>query len=200
MNESDAVELLVEEHPEGISRPDIEVAFSERYGRSIHWRTLLRRLNALIDQGRVATEGESTARVYVPGPARISEVLPVEHGYIPMSRGGARLRTLIRRPIIERAPVGYDASLLEAYVPGTTWYLPASMRASLHEMGRTPDAERPAGTYAREIFGRLLIDLAWASSRLEGNTYSRLDTLNLLEFGQHAEGRDATEAQMILAL
>lgn len=99
---------------------------------------------------------------------------------------------------MNRAPVGYDASVLESYVPGATWYLPEATRAALHEMGRTPDAERPAGTHAREIFGRLLIDLAWASSRLEGNTYSRLDTQNLLEFGQQAEGRDATEAQMIL--
>jgi len=65
-------------------------------------------------------------------------------------------------------------------------------------MGATPDENRPAGTFARDILGRLLIDLAWASSRLEGNTYTRLDTQNLLEFGQRAEGKDAQEAQMIL--
>jgi fido (protein-threonine AMPylation protein) len=65
-------------------------------------------------------------------------------------------------------------------------------------VGRRPDEERPAGTFAREILGRLLIDLAWASSRLEGNTYTRLDTQKLLEFGQRAEGKDAQEAQMIL--
>jgi hypothetical protein len=35
---------------------------------------------------------------------------------------------------------------------------------------------QPAGTYARQIPDRLLIDLAWNSSRLEGNTYSLLDT------------------------
>ena len=45
---------------------------------------------------------------------------------------------------------------------------------------------------------RLLIDLSWASSRLEGNTYSRLDTERLIEFGQAAEGKDALETQMIL--
>jgi hypothetical protein len=43
-----------------------------------------------------------------------------------------------------------------------------------------------------------LIDLAWSSSRLEGNTYSRLDTENLLERGQVASGKDTREAQMIL--
>jgi hypothetical protein len=40
--------------------------------------------------------------------------------------------------------------------------------------------------------------LSWASSRLEGNTYSRLDTQKLIEFGQAAEGKDAKETQMIL--
>jgi hypothetical protein len=45
---------------------------------------------------------------------------------------------------------------------------------------------------------RLLVDLSWASSRLEGNTYSRLDTQNLIEFGQVAKGKDAQETQMIL--
>jgi Fic family protein len=33
---------------------------------------------------------------------------------------------------------------------------------------------------------------------LEGNTYSRLDTERLIEFGQAAEGKDAMETQMIL--
>ena len=62
----------------------------------------------------------------------------------------------------------------------------------------SPTAIRPAGTFAKDILSRLLIDLAWASSRLEGNTYTRLDTQNLLEFGQRAEGKDAAEAQMII--
>jgi len=65
-------------------------------------------------------------------------------------------------------------------------------------MGRPPDADRPAGTYARRIYSRLLIDLSWNSSRLEGNTYSLLETERLLELGEAAEGKDALEAQMIL--
>lgn len=97
-----------------------------------------------------------------------------------------------------REPVGYDRTWLEGYRPGVDWLLPPAIRERLHESGRTPEPERPAGTYARDIIGRLLVDLAWASSRLEGNTYDRLDTQNLLEFGQRAEGKDAEEAQMIL--
>ncbi len=45
---------------------------------------------------------------------------------------------------------------------------------------------------------RLLIDLSWNSSRLEGNTYSLLDTQRLIELGEAAEGKTSTDAQMIL--
>ena len=45
---------------------------------------------------------------------------------------------------------------------------------------------------------RLLIDLSWNSSRLEGNTYSLLDTQRLFEQGDSAEGKAAEETQMIL--
>src|SRR5260221_13645914 len=65
-------------------------------------------------------------------------------------------------------------------------------------MGKPSRDERPAGTYARDILNRLLIDLSWASSRLEGNTYTRLETQRLIEFGAAAEGKDQREAQMIL--
>ncbi len=44
----------------------------------------------------------------------------------------------------------------------------------------------------------MLIDLSWNSSRLEGNTYSLLDTERLLNEGLPAEGMDPTETQMIL--
>jgi Fic family protein len=68
----------------------------------------------------------------------------------------------------------------------------------LHKMERTAPVNAPAGTYSRAILNRLLIDLSWASSNLEGNTYSRLDTLELIEQGKIAEGKATLETQMIL--
>ncbi|MGH7863605.1 MAG: Fic family protein [Candidatus Binataceae bacterium] len=109
------------------------------------------------------------------------------------------LRSWVRRPITQRRPVGYDRMLLENYRPNETFYLSnADWRARLREIGRTPFEQQPAGTYARDIMNRLLIDLSWASSRLEGNTYSRLDTLNLIEHNREAEGKDRRDTQMIL--
>jgi fido (protein-threonine AMPylation protein) len=48
------------------------------------------------------------------------------------------------------------------------------------------------------VLDRLLIDLSWNSSRLEGNTYSLLETELLLATGQSSDGRNTEETQMIL--
>ena len=78
------------------------------------------------------------------------------------------------------------------------WYLPAPLRRQLHNMGHTAKAGAPAGTHSRAILNRLLMDLSWASSQLEGNTCSWLDTRALIEYGQAAQGKAASETQMIL--
>lgn len=173
-------------------------------------RTLQRRLGELVEQQRLLAVGKGKARIYcAPARAEIRIVgtevkdqgdeggVPAEV-YVPTSPESADVLAYIRRPIQQRKPVGYDRTFLEAYRPNESYYLSQAVRDHLHRIGRSPDGERPAGTYARDILGRLLIDLSWASSRLEGNTYTRLDTQNLIELGQIAEGKDRRDAQMIL--
>jgi hypothetical protein len=92
----------------------------------------------------------------------------------------------------------YDPTFLEQYLPGVTWYLPEALRTHLATLGRTPVSGQAAGTYARHIYEQLLIDLAWSSSRLEGNAYSRIDTKELFELGRSASGASAEDAQMLL--
>lgn len=53
-------------------------------------------------------------------------------------------------------------------------------------------------TIARKELERLVIELSWKSSRIEGNTYSLLDTEKLIVEHRHAHGHDAREARMIL--
>ncbi len=195
-------------HPEGIGREQIGREYVARSGSRITLRTLLRRLSTLIAEDRIIGVGAGRLRVYkatrptLPVPATTAPDRPpadaVEPDYISVSEAGAEVRALVRRPMSQRDPVGYQLEFLEAYRPGTTWYLPAELRRELREMGTTADPERAAGTFARDVFDRLLIDLSWASSRLEGNTYSRLDTQNLIQFGQEAAGKDGQQAQMIL--
>lgn len=45
---------------------------------------------------------------------------------------------------------------------------------------------------------RFVIELSWKSSKIEGNTYTLLDTEKLLERGIEAVGHDKNEAKMIL--
>lgn len=171
-------------------------------------RTLQRWLARLVDSGAVQATGAGPARRYwmssrtvvlAPEPVSVSLKAEAELDFVlPLSREGVELRQHVRRPIAQRAPVGYIRSFLEGYVPNRNCYLPATLRTHLHELGRSPVGARAAGTYARQILDRLLIDLSWSSSRLEGNTYTRLDTQNLIEFGRFAEGKNRLQAQMIL--
>ncbi|MCB9682655.1 MAG: Fic family protein [Alphaproteobacteria bacterium] len=166
-------------------------------GQDVARRTLQRHVAALVDAGRLRAIGRARARRYaLVAPA--SPERSAESAMVPASPEGEELRRYVRRPRTERRPVGYERQVLDAYVPGTTAYLSPALRAHLAAIGRREDAERPAGTYARQILERLLIDLSWASSRLEGNTYSLLDTRELLQFGRVAAGHDARETQMLL--
>lgn len=201
--ELDLIERLVSEHPEGLGISALEKALTGHLP-GINRRTLQRRLKRLQEEGRVTTEGESVALIYKPVLKIHPMVSETRMGhvelevYVPVSKEGRIIRELVRQPPTQRRPVGYQRSFLDEYEPGITFYLSKSLRVQFHEMGRTSEGERPAGTYAREILNRLLIDLSWSSSRLEGNTYDRLDTERLIEFGQAAEGKDLLETQMIL--
>lgn len=116
----------------------------------------------------------------------------------PLSDEARAIDIAVRQPVQHRTPVGYRRSFLDSYRPNTTFYLHAALRAELQALGQVAAHNEPAGTYARSIANRLLIDLSWNSSRLEGNTYSLLETERLLSAGDAAEGKGALEAQMIL--
>jgi hypothetical protein len=200
--ELDQIVAIVERHPGGLGLDKLWRAL----GSAVPRRTLQRRLRTLVEQRRVVTAGAGRALKYrapavagrgalVVPPAAVHATGEV---YLPLSPAGLEVKAYVRQPRHERRPVSYQVGFLESYEPNRTFYLLRPLRAQLATVGRSPASEAPAGTFARDILNRLLIDLSWASSRLEGNTYSRLDTERLIEFGQAAEGKDALETQMIL--
>jgi hypothetical protein len=203
VDELDAIVRVVAKHPSGLGVAALAKALSS----NVSTRTLQRRLAALVRAGRLATEGSGRGAKYRPPTITVRAGLVVDDDTVsailatsvPVSPEGESIRQYVRQPIQQRRPVSYDITFLEAYEPNHTHYLPTSLRAQLHALGRSNvDAGAAAGTFAREILQRLLIDLSWASSRLEGNTYSRLDTERLIKHGRVAEGKDAVETQMIL--
>ena len=163
-------------------------------------RTLQRWLNALVGQGRLRKEGQARSTRYLLPVQAAPEAADAAPGdvFLPLSDEARAIDIAVRQPVQHRTPVGYQRSFLDSYRPNTTFYLHAALRAELQALGQVAAHNEPAGTYARSIANRLLIDLSWNSSRLEGNTYSLLETERLLSAGDAAEGKGALEAQMIL--
>ncbi len=196
------IEEAVRAHLEGVTAKQIAEVLKSPPPR----RTLQYRLKSLVDDKRLAMEGEGRwARYRVPRAvaAGVTETLRLGEEYeaeivVPLSKEGGKIQAFVRKTPEARKPVGYNRAFLDSYRPGETFYLTEAERTHLREAGTPKIAVQPAGTYAKQILNRLLIDLSWNSSRLEGNTYSLLDTKRLIDFGEEAHGKQRLEAQMIL--
>ena len=192
-----AIEAIVSMFPNGTGIREIANNLDEKIPR----RTLQYRLKYLVNEGRLLTEGEKRGVKYrlpvtraIYGEISKKDAEPGES----FSEGINEIRKYIRQPIETRKRVGYDRKFLDSYLPNTSFYLSEKEREHLRKIGTQVAAEQPAGVHAKQILNRLLIDISWNSSRLEGNTYSLLETSRLINFGKEAEGKDQLEAQMIL--
>ncbi len=176
-------------------------------------KAIRRALASLTRQNIVVPKGSARSRVYVlpekaPGANVLGEnkeslgTAGSQIGYflkgIDVSPESKKLWNYVTQDLALRAPVGYIHEFLLSYEPNETFYLAADQREKLKALGQVEPVVQPAGTYARNILDRLLIDLSWNSSRLEGNTYSLLETKRLIELGETATGKEVSEAQMIL--
>lgn len=195
--ELDAIKSVLRDHQGGAS---IEV-ISQALADSINLRTLQRRLAMLLENKDITVTGQKRSTRYhlaklenqqpAPASAEAEEI-------VPLSDEGKEIRKILSVDYRRRMPVGYNGNFLESYRPNQDSYLSDDDKRKLAEIGKTGSTEQPAGTYTKQILQRLLIDLAWNSSRLEGNTYSLLDTQRLISQGETADDKTAAEAQMIL--
>lgn len=180
---------------------------------ALHRRTLQRRLEKLTKRHKVLKKGRGPSTRYLlpeaagrpqPEAKGSTTAFVTEPGQpsltlgLPVSPTGLEIFQAVASPPHQRKRVTYNRAFLDDYRPNDTFYLPQSLRHDLAVAGRVTDAVQPAGTYARHILDRLLIELSFHSSRLEGNRYSLLETKQLIEAGKTAAGKDAEETQMIL--
>ena len=192
-----AIEAAVRSQPDGATAQEI----NKTLNAAVSLRTLQYRLKYLVDNAHLIKEGEGRwAKYHLPSQGKQISTPPLEKqpASIPLSKTAAKIQAYVGQPITKRKPVGYNRSFLDSYRPNVSMYLTEQERAHLRQTGVPVMNNQPAGTYAKQILNRLLIDLAWNSSRLEGNTYSLLDTKRLVDFGQEAEGKEQLDAQMIL--
>ena len=187
-----AIETLVQGQPRALSAREI----ASRLPSTPPHRTLQSWLKRLVEDGRLVRHGAKKRAVYSL-PPREKDPSTAETT-VPLSEQSLWLQEVLEHPPNTRTPVGYQREFLHSYEPNSSAYLDLRTRIELGKVGRPKAGPHPAGTYAKRILQRLLIDLSWNSSRLEGNTYSLLDTQRLIELGEAAEGRDPFETQMIL--
>lgn len=163
-----------------------------KLGSSYAERSVRRWLNELVIEGRIKKTGYKRATRY--------EYKNVWVIFSPSFFEAYPMKAIdyVHRPIFQRKPVAYHKAWLQKYIPNKTFYLSAKDREDMYAHGQRGVDNNSAGTYARKIYNRLLIDLSYNSSRLEGNTYSLLETQKLIFEGRAPAGKLDAEKIMIL--
>jgi hypothetical protein len=163
---------IIAGYPQGIS---VEELLGVLMGATPK-RTLQYRLASLVKAGVLRNEGLGRGSRYYLAKGVESQAasekkeVPSRSFVIPISSESQEIRELISAPIQMRRHVSYHKEFLDAYEPNKTCYLTKSNLEKLSKLNAGIEKGRPAGTYARKIYQRLLIDLSWNSTLLEGNT------------------------------
>ena len=108
------LEELIRRSSSGLGRKQISEGNAAGYKTTLANRTLQRRLEELVIQDKVVVIGEGPGTTY-RARSEASEEVRSEEGYVPLSASGKKLRDLIRRPITDRPPVGYERDWLFPY-------------------------------------------------------------------------------------
>jgi Fic family protein len=148
--------------------------------------TVRRYLDKLIAAQKLERHGKTTATRYRLPPSAshsltLGSTMPAAN-YVT-SPAATTLRAFLSQPLGMRQPVTYQRRWLDTYQPNISHLLPVALADELYAAGRL-QGQQPAGTYARKVLEPLLIDLSWASSYLEGNRFTRLDTEALFRLDQ----------------
>ena len=141
--------------------------------------TIWRVLRRLVNERKLEVSGKGPATVY-------------------SLSGSFAVRNHLRIPHNRRKPVGYKRNFPDSYIPNKTFYLGEDDRRLLSNAGRLNFSPEAARIHTHRVIQRFLIDFSWASSRMEGNTYSLLETERLIRFDKEASGKEKKEAVMIL--
>ena len=185
---------VLSKYPKGLSRQEI----SKQLSTPLQGKTLQRRLSQLYDNEQIDKKGTRRATRYFPLEVKISDLQEKDIQSFS-TESHKEIFKFLERPLHLRKPVSYKKELLVNYIPNETAYISEEKKRKLWQKGQRNQMEDMAiGAYTQKIYNRLLIDLSHHSSRLEGNTYSLLETQRLIEEGVSPEGKTKEEDVMIM--
>ena len=167
--------------------------------------TINRYLKQLVEDQKLVSTGKGPATRYrapvvhfLTGTAKAEATAHAQVYVSPtLSPEALELRAKLSQPLGARTHVSYQRKFVDDYAPNTSWLLPQSLAEALYAEGRMT-GQQPAATYARRVLEQLLIDLSWASSKLEGNPLSLLETRELFNSGLSAG--DASDPNKVMLL
>lgn len=155
------------------SRSQLQKSLIKKVSKS----TLFRDLKSLISQGLVQSSGMGKATIYSkiyhspllqPAKKNFSSASPILFNF------------------------GVFDHLTDLFTPYERLHLDSIYKSLNTQMTKL------GNTIAKRELERFVIELAWKSSRIEGNTYSLLETETLIKTHQEAAGHTKEEAVMIL--
>lgn len=168
----------------GVRSSEVYAALRDR-GEDVSLITVKRILSNLLDLGYIHSKGSGRSVSYtITTPGRVfSEIDAQEYCESePDDRYGSKL---------------FNFSLFSEF-PHKIFTQNQHDRlesATVEYRDRTKDI---SGAIEKRELERLVIELAWKSSKIEGNTYTLLETEKLIKDHQEAKGRSREETQMIL--
>ncbi|MEK7068879.1 MAG: Fic family protein [Patescibacteria group bacterium] len=164
----------------------VYVALREKFGASR--RTIIRDLQHIVAVGAVVQSGGGRTTSYAIVPSRRA-LMPLDvERYFAQSPSERHTRGWFDESV-------FDIFTGELFTKEERERLD-TLNARYHETRRTLERESPA--ILRRELDRLVIELSWKSSEIEGNTYTLLETEALIKDHELARGKDKAEAQMIL--
>jgi len=167
------------------SSSSIHASLSATEGGAISLVTVKRALSAMADAGLLAVSGA--------GPATLYSVTPLGRLFADIDPAAY----VALEPDMRYGLSHYNFGLLPA-IPDDIFSAAEheTLDAATGEyLRRTSDLSK---TVQKKELERLVIELSWKSSKIEGNTYTLLDTEKLILEGKEAAGHDKSEAIMIL--
>jgi Fic family protein len=148
--------------------------------------TLNRDLKALVDEQLLVKSGIGRATVYYVAPGYRLVNASIGNSYFD--------KDIDERKGLKRLNPDVFAHLekIDIFTPGELLHLEGLQQAFSERIRTLPEE------IIRKERNRLSIELSWKSSQIEGNTYSLLETEVLLSENIPAEGKDKSEATMLI--
>lgn len=164
------------------SRKDLETSFKDRKVSRI---TIIRDLNFLLALGWIEQSGGGKYIKYSlkPGKELFVPVDLDDYFSVPLDQRSVRY-------------LSFNVDIINTFNDIFT-----KQERAIFEQGKTKLKEKFASsdkTILKRELERFTIELSWKSSQIEGNTYSLLETEELIKNRKEAKGHDKEEAIMIL--